>query len=251
MRDALLDNEGGAFRGTRVIALVATGVLLASGVAPDCLAARPMMTDDARITDAGACQLEAWKRNNRDSNEFWALPACNPTGNLELTLGGNELPDGSGGRTHDMVVQGKTLFRTLETGGYGIGLAAGLVRHTAPGPGQGRLSSAYFYVPASKSFLEDKLILHLNLGAQNNRDNGSKPLTWGIGTEINFTPRFALIAETYGDNHTRNFYQAGVRIWIIPNRWQIDSTFGAQAGSLGASRWWTIGIRLITPPFLQ
>ena len=231
-------------------AVVVAGLLLTGTPGRGCYAARPMVTDDARITDTGACQLETWRRSNRDSREFWALPACNPTGNLELTFGGNDLPDGSGGRAHDMVIQGKTLFRPLETGSYGVGLAAGMVRHTAPGPGQDRLSSAYFYVPFSKSFLGDKIVLHLNLGAQNNRDNGSKPLTWGIGTEINFTPRFALIAETYGDDRTRNYYQAGVRVWVVPNRWQIDSTFGAQAGNPGASRWWTIGVRLITPKFL-
>jgi hypothetical protein len=250
MKKTILNKAGSAFYRNREIVLCAAGALLASGVASVCLAARPLNTDDARLTDPGACQLETWRRNNRDSKEFWALPACNPTGNLEMTLGGNDLPDGSGGRAHDMVVQGKTLFRELETGGYGIGLAAGMVRHTDPGPGQGRLSSAYFYVPASKSFLKDQIVVHLNLGAQNNRDTGTIPLTWGLGTEVNITPRFALIAETYGDNHTQHFYQAGVRTWVIPNRWQIDTTFGAQSGNIGASRWWTIGIRLITPPFL-
>lgn len=235
----------------RILGPAVLGLLLAGKPAQPCYAARPMVTDDARITDAHACQLESWRRSNRDSREFWAFPACNPTGNLEMTLGVNDLPDGGGGRASDMVLQGKTLFRALEPGGYGIGFAAGLVRHADPAPGQGRLSNLYFYVPVSKSLLNDRVVLHLNLGAQRNRDNDSKPLTWGIGTEINFTPRFALIAETYGDNHTRNYYQAGVRFWIIPNRWQIDSTLGAQAGSFGPSRWWTIGVRLITPRFLQ
>ncbi len=50
-------------------------------------AARPFVTDDARLTTAGSCQLESWTRFYADSTEVWALPACNPTGNLELTLG--------------------------------------------------------------------------------------------------------------------------------------------------------------------
>ena len=45
-------------------------------------AARPMVTDDARIVDAKACQLESWVRHDPDSTQLWALPACNPTGNL-------------------------------------------------------------------------------------------------------------------------------------------------------------------------
>ncbi len=51
-------------------------------------AARPMIVDDACIIDAKSCQLETWMKNNRDSAEYWALPARNFTGNLELTLGG-------------------------------------------------------------------------------------------------------------------------------------------------------------------
>ncbi len=43
-------------------------------------AARPMYTDDARIVDPKSCQVESWIRFNRDSTEYWALPACNPLG---------------------------------------------------------------------------------------------------------------------------------------------------------------------------
>jgi len=251
IKTSLLNVNARAFCGTRIIALAVSGTLLAAGGPSPCFAARPMITDDARITDPGACQVETWRRNNRDSTEFWALPACNPTGNFEMTLGGNSLPNDTSGRSHDVIMQGKTLFRPLESGSYGIGLAAGVVQHTDPEPGQGRLSSAYFYVPVSKYFLEDKVALHLNLGAQNNHNTGAKSMTWGIGTEITLTPRFILIGETFGDNHTQNSYHAGVRIWVIPNRWQIDTTMGAQSGNIGATRWWTIGLRLISPPFLR
>jgi hypothetical protein len=91
-------------------------------------AARPMITDDARIVDAKACQLESWIKKNPDSTEIWALPACNFTGNLELTLGGATTREA--GRTHttDVVMQGKTLFKAMDTNGWGIGLAAGTVR---------------------------------------------------------------------------------------------------------------------------
>lgn len=40
-----------------------------------------MITDDARTVDAKACQVETWVKFNRDSTEYWALPACNFTGN--------------------------------------------------------------------------------------------------------------------------------------------------------------------------
>lgn len=220
-------------------------------LATDAHSARPMITDDARLTDAHACQVETWRRANRGSREFWALPACNPTGNLELTLGGNDLPDGAGGRNNDVVLQGKTLFRPLATNDYGIGLAVGTFVHTTPEAGQRTLGTLYGYVPMSRSWFDDHVVVHLNLGGQDNRDTAVRSLTWGLGTELNFTPRFALIAESFGDNHTRHSYQGGIRFWVIPGRWQIDTTMGAQSGNIGATRWWSIGIRLISPPFLK
>ena len=229
-----------------------TAVLLASMSAPSMpWAARPMITDDARTVDPGACQIEAWQRVNRGSREHWAFPACNPTGGLEITLGGNDLPDANGGRANDYVLQGKTIFRPLETNGLGYGLAVGAFVHGDPAPGQGRLKTAYFYVPVSKSFLDDRVFVHANIGAQNDRDAHTHPLTWGLATEITITPRVILIGETYGDDRARPYVHGGIRFWVIPNRFQIDSTVGAQTGDMGATRWFSIGLRLISPPFLK
>lgn len=214
-------------------------------------AARPMVTDDARIVDPGACQLEAWQRVNHGSRERWVFPACNPTGNLEITLGGNDLPDANGGRASDYVLQGKTIFRPLQTNGYGFGLAAGAYFHGDPAPDQGQLKTAYFYVPISKSFLDDRLVVHVNVGAQNDHDAGNHPWTWGVGAEFAVTSRVVLIAESYGDDHARPYFQGGLRLWLIPNHFQVDTTLGAQSGDIGASRWFSIGVRLISPPFLK
>ena len=52
-------------------------------------AARPMLTDDARIVDPKSCQLESWVRDSKNVTEYWALPACNVGENLEVTIGGS------------------------------------------------------------------------------------------------------------------------------------------------------------------
>jgi len=238
-------------RGVRRCKALLAGCFAMMETAYSAHAARPMITDDARITDAQACQMEAWQKVNRGSREHWAFPACNPTGNLEITLGVNDLPDGSGGRNNDYVLQGKTLFRVLETNGYGWGLAAGMMRHADPLPGQPHASAAYFYLPFSASFRDDFIVLHLNLGAQDNRDRDAKPVTYGAGTEISFTRRFTLIAEAFGDDRGSPYYQAGIRLWAVPGRFQIDATYGAHSGEPGATRWWTIGVRLISPAFMK
>ncbi|MCL2635297.1 MAG: hypothetical protein FWD50_01535, partial [Betaproteobacteria bacterium] len=73
-------------------------------------AVRPFFTDDARLVDYKACQVESSIRSERDSTEYRLLPACNFTGNLELTLGGARTSyDDGKTRTTDVVIQGKTL----------------------------------------------------------------------------------------------------------------------------------------------
>jgi hypothetical protein len=108
---------------------VLTLVGLLSTLALPAWAARPFVTDDARLTTAGSCQLESWVRTYPQSRETWALPACNPGGNLELPVGGGWARYDDAPATKDQVFQLKTLFRPLETNGWGWGLAVGTVRH--------------------------------------------------------------------------------------------------------------------------
>ena len=99
---------------------------LCASLSAGAYAARPFITDDARLTTGGSCQLESWMRVYRDSRELWALPACNPGGNFEITLGGGRAKANGEAATDDYVLQGKTLFRTLEPNGWGWGLAVGV-----------------------------------------------------------------------------------------------------------------------------
>ena len=206
-----------------------------------------MITDDARTVDAKACQVESWVRTNKDSKEYWALPACNFTGNLELTFGGARTADATGTHTTDVVLQGKTLFKTLEPNGWSLGLALGAVRHPGTGKGVGEL---YTYVPASFSYLNDKVVLHTNVGVLHNTLTSSTRGTWGAGSETALTARTWLIAEAFQQKQGRPFFQAGVRHWIVPNRVQIDATYGNRFGSQSEERWFSIGLRLLSPAFL-
>lgn len=214
---------------------------------PASYAARPMITDDARTVDAKACQVESWVRTNKDSKEYWALPACNFTGNLELTFGGARTSDTSGTTTTDIVLQGKTLFKTLEPNGWSVGLAMGAIRH--PGIGK-RVGELYSYVPASFSYLSDKVVLHSNVGILHNTVNSSTRGTWGLATETALAEQTWLIAEIFQQKRGRPFFQAGVRHWIVPNRVQIDATYGNRFGTSSDERWFSIGVRLLSPAFL-
>lgn len=113
--------------------------------------ARPFVTDDARLTTGGSCQIESWMRVYPDSNELWALPACNPTGNLEFTLGGGRAKPQGEQATTDYLFQLKTLFRPLATNDWGWGLAVGTIRHPEINPGPNMLGNTYAYIPLSIS----------------------------------------------------------------------------------------------------
>jgi len=215
--------------------------LLLAGLASVAEAARPMVTDDARLTDAGACQVESWAHVHRNDREFWALPACNPFGNLEITAGG-ALPYAAGERQSSArVVQLKTLFKPLD--GYGVGFAAGY----AVQPGEPHSGASYFYVPVSLALADERLVVHANLGHTRERENRRNSLTWGLGSEWQSSARLFVIAESYGQDRGNPFVQAGLRYWLVPERIQVDATWGSQVGRIHEQRWFSLGLRLISP----
>ncbi len=216
-------------------------------------AARPFVTDDARLTTAGSCQLESWTRVYQDRREVWALPACNPGGNLEFTAGGGRARTDGQAATSDYVLQLKTLFRALDTDGWGAGLAVGRVAHPEIQPGPNQLGNTYAYLPVSVSFMGDRAVLHGNLGWLRDRSSRQDRATWGLGGELYPYPRLALVLETFGDDRARPYWQAGLRYSVIPNLLQVDSTLGGQRDGGAAGRWLSFGIRW-TParvPFFQ
>lgn len=213
------------------------------------LAARPFIVDDARVVDRGACQVESWFKNTPGGQEVWALPACNPFG-VELTMGGGALFGSPGARDHsDYQFQGKALLRPLETNGWGWGLAAGAIRHADINVGQNLWGNYYFNVPVSRSFAHDRVVLLLNAGAIDSRDDNRRGLSYGVGAEIYLTPRFMLATEAYGATGFDRFSQVGVRVWLVPERVQIDSTYGFQLNGPHRTEWVTLGFRLISKPF--
>lgn len=216
-------------------------VMLSSGL--PAWAARPFVTDDARLTAAGSCQLETWTRLSEDSREFWALPACNPTGHLELTLGGGQATDLSSGiTTSDQVFQLKTLFKPLATNDWGVGLAVGRVLHPEIHPGPNQLGNSYAYVPLSVSLRDDRIVVHGNLGWLRDQASGRDLMTWGLGGEFQTpAPRLNLIAETFGDDQNRSWWQTGARWALLPQLLQLDATFGQQSG--GRAPWLSFGLR--------
>lgn len=223
---------------------------LLQAVAMPALAARPFVTDDARLTASGSCQLESWMRTYTDSREVWALPACNPFGNFEVTLGGGRAWQSGENATRDYVFQFKTLFRPLETNSWGWGLAAGTVRHPDINLGPNLLGNTFLYLPASLSLANDRVVIHSNLGWLKDKASGELRATWGVGGEFLLSSRVTGIAEAFGDSHNTPFWQAGIRLAIVPERIQADATVGGPWHGSNDQRWFSFGLRLTPDRFL-
>ena len=216
-------------------------------------AARPLSTEDARILEAKACQLESWVQINRDSREYWAQPACNFTGDFELALGGARTQDRTdarlGTRTTEVVVQAKTAFRALEPNGWSWGLVAGYARHREVDAG-GFTGDVYALVPVSFSLRDDRVVLHANLGVLREKAERRTRATWALAGEADLGERVQLVAETFGQNRGRPFYQAGFRYAIVPGRVLLDASYGNRFVRDTAERWFSIGVHLESVPFL-
>ncbi len=105
-------------------------------------------------------------------------------------------------------------------------------------------------MPASFSYFNDKMVLHTNVGVLHNTITSSSRGTWGVGSETAFAERTWFIAEAFQQKEGRPFFQVGVRHWIVPNRVQIDATYSNRFGSASDERWFSIGLRLLSPAFL-
>lgn len=183
-------------------------------------------------------------RSYEGGQELWALPACNLGENFEVTLGGGSYHNTDDHyRTEDWVAQFKTLFKPLETNGWGIGLAVGRVMHPDIQAGPNQLGNTYFYIPVSFSLRDDDVIVHWNVGMLRDRQEDRNKVNMGLGSEFKLAGRFKGVAEVFGD-HTQNpFYQFGLRYSLVPEVFQIDGTLGQQVNGNSQTQWLSIGVR--------
>lgn len=237
------------------------------GVSPAAFAARPLVTDDARILDPGGWQIESYVKDQRGARatEFWFLPAHNFGGALdrvEFTLGGNVIRSDADGNSNLVVVQAKTLLKPLETNGIGFALSVGVGRIKPGSPrdpvpeelglaaGSEGVSTKvrynpYFNAISSISMLDDAVVLSLNAGATRDNFEDTTLKSWAVGAEIRITDRIQGIAETYGLTRGTPAYQVGMRYWIIPSQLQMDAAFGWQHASPENLQWISIGVRIL------
>lgn len=224
--------------------------LCAAVLLPACapaLATRPMVVDDASIEAPGNCQVESWTQRTAGQVEYWAVPACNFGGAWqawELGAGlGRINPDGAGGAYRAGVLQAKTVFRPLQTNGWGIGLSiANQFRQ-----GEGVAGDLSVLVPASLSRFDDRLLVHANLGWLRSHAGHRSDLFWAGGAEWTARPRLTVTLEAYGTGRGHAVAQAGARLTLVPDRLALDAGIGRRIGGGQAERYATIGLTFAGP----
>jgi len=212
-------------------------------------AARPMNTDDANVVDPKSCQLETWVRRTRSITEQWAVPGCNFWGDVEWSLGGQQRSEDTPWTSSLLLGQAKKRWLRLSDGDWGVSTTLGFINSQATSDFNAPQRDVFFNAPITRSFGQDRFV-HINLGwTQHSRDGSSRP-TWGLGGEVPLSPRLIAISEVYAETTTPSQYQVGLRLWVTPQRVQIDTTYGNVVGSATDQQWISIGLRFLTPAFL-
>jgi hypothetical protein len=224
----------------------ALALAAATLVAAPADAAGPFGVDDATIVAPRACQLEAFTLQSRDDYAYVVQPACNPTGNLQIQLGGSRLRS-DGEHIDTGGVQFKTVLREADGALWGIGVSAGAVRGRNRTSG-GEATDGYVNVPVTVP-LGDALNLNLNAGVL--RDGATAQLagTWGAALEWKAGAGVRVVAETFRLLQARPNFQAGAFVTLVPERVELVALYGSVRG--GGDGWVSVGVQLYSPPFLH
>ena len=177
------------------------------------------------------------------------MPGCRFGGEVEWSLGGNAQSDDRSGKTQFWVAQAKKRWVAVDANTLGVSTTLGTMV-TEPALGD-RPADKDFFVNVPVTFLmgQDR-VLHVNAGWVNHQTLGVNRPTWGVGGELPLSARTIAIAETFGESTMGSRYQVGLRMWLVPQRVQIYTTYGNRVGHPEGQRWFTVGVRLLSPAFL-
>jgi len=211
-------------------------------------AAQPLATDDAAVVTPKTCQLEVWNRSVHRAQALWAQPACNFTGNLELSFGGARARSDAGESSTIVALQAKTVLAASDDGAASFGMLAGAGRETAAPHGRSAFQSYYAKALASW-YPRDDLEYDVNLGAANGYGKGTFALA-GAAVQYAIARNVQLLAEAFRDEPRGGRYQVGARYILVLDRFEAYASYGNRLDSSTDDWSAIIGVRLQTDAFL-
>jgi len=198
-----------------------------------------LLVDDAAVTPAGHCQLEAWARAYNPGRELTAVPACNHAG-TEYSLGVSDFLDPSSGPLFSLGV--KRLWRDVDQATVELGASFGAIWNAS----DSRANTWYFNFPASFALdAEHRGRVHANLGLLDSSTAGRGP-TAGLGIELPCDARSLLLAEVYVQPDHFHLGEMGWR-HSLTDTVSIDLLVGHQGSGVGNLWFTTVGISVPLP----
>lgn len=184
--------------------------------------------DDADLIDANSCDIDLWHtRIDGGGHQSYVAPTCRPGGNYQFSaIFGNEREEGENEQVYG--IEAKTLFTSLDTHGYGLGLVVGSEYLTETS----RWDTHYALVPFTLSLADDRALVHLNLGWERVRSEETRnALTWGLGSEVGIVGPWVAIANVFGNDRSssrESNIELGPRLSLLDDRVLIDALYGLE-----------------------
>ena len=219
-------------------------------VLPSISGGQQYVTDDAGITQFKACQIQIW-HGQRSS---WALPVCTLFQNLEVSAGLIAVWKDEADGHPEYVAQLKSIL--IPTAGHHW--SVGVVLGTGRDPGLRGVRNpgwnVYSYLPVTASFLNERLIIHNNIGYlydhRTGHENDRQLLTTAGRADVQLRKYFVVVGEIYDSAGSEAEFQVGLRAWGRPGRVQFDFSYGGFLTRSGQAAGFTLGLALTTPPIL-
>jgi hypothetical protein len=232
-------------RSTRAGAALALSLAACAGVAT---AGAPLVTDDASVVTPGTCQVEVSGTAARGAHAFTVQPACNFVADTELAVGASRNRAGDDGTSSSLVVQLKHVFIADPDDAWALGAEVGAERDTAAPAGRSAFATGYARALATWT-PNDSLELDFNAGAGSTRGSGGYALA-GVAVQYALTPAIRLLGEVYHDEPGTGKAQAGVRLVVVPERFEVYGSYGERFANRG-DRWAIVGVRLQSRKLLR
>lgn len=208
---------------------------------PAAWAGRPLVTEDAGVLDAGACEIESYiaRFKRPDLNLLWGQLGCGTGFQTQINAGAGREKTYPGHATV-AAVSGKTALRTLtdERAGIAIAYAAYGGQHVD------HLRHEATEIKAVLSVPHDQWLVHANVGWVGTPSSHGDKTTWALALERRgAVGAVDLMGEIFGDDRGAPWAQLAARWALIPERLFVDGSLGAQFNGAN-TRQATIGLKL-------
>ena len=209
-------------------------------------AARPLVTEDAGVLDAGQCEVETYLERSRVSGEpdYYGgvvQPGCGVGFRTQLSA----IAARSGGEpsSRGVGVVGKTAIVPLSESSAGFTIGYSFEWAKTKGESLRSDGGAVFAVVTVP--LAQQWLAHANAGWQRIQEPRENRFLWALAIERESVAdtKLDLMAETYRDGPRSPWVAVGARYNVLEERFSINASIAAR-GRSDTETLFTLGVRI-------